>query len=76
LAATSRHARCTGGDRQRQHVVHANSVDRRARNEIFAAAQKKGVMVAFEAAWRAGIPIIKTIREGFTGIASSGSPVS
>jgi len=36
-------------------------------NEIFAAAQKKGVMVAFEAAVAGGIPIIKTIREGFTG---------
>ncbi|MEA2093213.1 MAG: homoserine dehydrogenase, partial [Pseudomonadota bacterium] len=33
-------------------------------NEIFAAAQEKGVMVAFEAAVAGGIPIIKAIREG------------
>ena len=36
-------------------------------NEIFAAAQKKGVMVAFEAAVAGGIPIIKAIREGLSG---------
>ena len=34
--------------------------------EIFAAAQKKGVMVAFEAAVAGGIPIIKALREGLT----------
>ncbi len=33
-------------------------------NEIFAAAQKKGVMVAFEASVGGGIPIIKALREG------------
>ena len=33
-------------------------------NEIFAAAQKKGVTVAFEAAVAGGIPIIKAMREG------------
>ncbi|HNG64545.1 MAG TPA: homoserine dehydrogenase, partial [Thauera aminoaromatica] len=33
---------------------------------IFAAAQKKGVMVAFEAAVAGGIPIIKALREGLT----------
>ena len=33
-------------------------------NRIFAAAQKKGVMVAFEAAVAGGIPIIKALREG------------
>ena len=33
-------------------------------NEIFAAAQKRGVMVAFEAAVAGGIPIIKAVREG------------
>ena len=33
-------------------------------NEIFAAAQKKGVTVAFEAAVAGGIPIIKAVREG------------
>jgi hypothetical protein len=35
-------------------------------NEIFAAAQQKGVMVAFEAAVAGGIPIIKALREGLT----------
>lgn len=34
--------------------------------EIFAAAQRKGVIVAFEAAVAGGIPIIKTLREGLT----------
>jgi homoserine dehydrogenase len=34
--------------------------------EIFAAAHKKGVMVAFEAAVAGGIPIIKALREGLT----------
>ena len=33
-------------------------------NEIFAAAQKKGLMVGFEAAVAGGIPIIKALREG------------
>jgi homoserine dehydrogenase len=33
-------------------------------NEIFAAAQKNGVMVAFEASVAGGIPIIKALREG------------
>jgi len=36
-------------------------------NEIFAQAQKKGVMVAFEAAVAGGIPIIKSVREGLAG---------
>jgi homoserine dehydrogenase len=35
-------------------------------NEIFAAAQKKDVMVAFEAAVGGGIPIIKSLREGLS----------
>lgn len=35
-------------------------------NEIFAAAQKKEVMVGFEAAVAGGIPIIKVLREGLT----------
>ena len=35
-------------------------------NEIFAAAQKQGVMVAFEAAVAGGVPIIKALREGLT----------
>ena len=34
--------------------------------EIFAAAHRKGVMVAFEAAVAGGIPIIKALREGLT----------
>jgi homoserine dehydrogenase len=33
-------------------------------NEIFAAAQEQGVVVAFEAAVAGGIPIIKAVREG------------
>ncbi len=48
-----------------KHVVTANKAMIAVHgNEIFAAAQKKGVMVAFEAAVAGGIPIIKTIREG------------
>jgi homoserine dehydrogenase len=51
-----------------KHVVTANKAMIAAHgNEIFAAAQKKGVMVAFEAAVAGGIPIIKTIREGLAG---------
>ncbi|TAM46414.1 MAG: homoserine dehydrogenase [Gammaproteobacteria bacterium] len=50
-----------------KHVVTANKALIAVHgNEIFAAAQKKGVMVAFEAAVAGGIPIIKTIREGLT----------
>jgi len=33
-------------------------------NEIFIAAQRKGVTVAFEAAVAGGVPIIKALREG------------
>ncbi|MGB1012426.1 MAG: homoserine dehydrogenase, partial [Thiolinea sp.] len=33
-------------------------------NEIFAAAEEKGVMVAFEAGVAGGIPVIKAVREG------------
>jgi len=51
-----------------KHVVTANKAMIAAHgNEIFTAAQKKGVMVAFEAAVAGGIPIIKTIREGLAG---------
>ncbi|MEK7735114.1 MAG: homoserine dehydrogenase, partial [Pseudomonadota bacterium] len=51
-----------------KHVVTANKhLIAVHGNEIFEAAQKKGVMVAFEAAVAGGIPIIKTIREGLTG---------
>jgi len=48
-----------------KHVVTANkALIARHGNEIFAAAQERGVMVAFEAAVAGGIPIIKAIREG------------
>ena len=48
-----------------KHVVTANkALIAKHGNEIFAAAQEKGVMVAFEAAVAGGIPIIKAIREG------------
>ncbi len=48
-----------------KHVVTANkALIARHGNEIFAAAQQQGVMVAFEAAVAGGIPIIKAIREG------------
>ena len=50
-----------------KHVVTANkSLLATHGNEIFTAAQKKGVMVAFEAAVAGGIPIIKALREGLT----------
>ncbi|MDE1951858.1 MAG: homoserine dehydrogenase [Betaproteobacteria bacterium] len=48
-----------------KHVVTANkALIALHGNEIFAAAQAKGVMVAFEAAVAGGIPIIKALREG------------
>ena len=48
-----------------KHVVTANkALIAMHGNEIFAAAQERGVMVAFEAAVAGGIPIIKAIREG------------
>jgi homoserine dehydrogenase len=48
-----------------KHVVTANkALIATHGNEIFAAAQQRGVMVAFEAAVAGGIPIIKAIREG------------
>ena len=50
-----------------KHVVTANkALLANYGNEIFAAAQKKGVTVAFEAAVAGGIPIIKALREGLT----------
>jgi homoserine dehydrogenase len=50
-----------------KHVVTANKALLATHgNEIFAAAQKKGVMVAFEGAVAGGIPIIKALREGLT----------
>ena len=48
-----------------KHVVTANKALLATHgNEIFAAAQAKGVMVAYEAAVAGGIPIIKALREG------------
>jgi len=50
-----------------KHVVTANKhLVAKHGNEIFAAAQARGVMVAFEAAVAGGIPIIKALREGLT----------
>ncbi|MFI0400710.1 MAG: homoserine dehydrogenase [Thiolinea sp.] len=48
-----------------KHVVTANkALIALHGNEIFAAAQRKGVIVAFEAAVAGGIPVIKAVREG------------
>ena len=48
-----------------KHVVTANkALIAQYGNEIFAAAQARGVSVAFEAAVAGGIPVIKAIREG------------
>jgi homoserine dehydrogenase len=50
-----------------KHVVTANKALLAVHGaEIFEAARKKGVMVAFEAAVAGGIPIIKALREGLT----------
>jgi len=50
-----------------KHVVTANkALIAHHGNEIFAAAQARGVMVAFEAAVAGGIPIIKALREGLS----------
>src|SRR5512146_2047962 len=50
-----------------KHVVTANKALLAVHgNEIFAAAQQKRVMVAFEAAVAGGIPIIKALREGLS----------
>ena len=50
-----------------KHVVTANKALLAVHgNEIFQAAQEKGVMVAYEAAVAGGIPIIKALREGLT----------
>lgn len=51
-----------------KHVVTANkALIAKHGNEVFAMAQAKGVIVAFEAAVAGGIPIIKAIREGLGG---------
>lgn len=48
-----------------KHVVTANkALIAEFGNEIFAAADAKGVVVAYEAAVAGGIPIIKALREG------------
>lgn len=48
-----------------KHIITANkALIAHHGNEIFAAANAKGVTVAFEAAVAGGIPIIKAIREG------------
>ena len=48
-----------------KHVVTANKALIAVHgNEIFAAAEKKGVIVAFESAVAGGIPIVKALREG------------
>ncbi len=50
-----------------QHVVTANKALLAVHgNEIFAAAQRQGVMIGFEAAVAGGIPIIKSLREGLS----------
>ena len=50
-----------------KHVVTANKALLAVHGtEIFAAAHRKGVMVAFEASVAGGIPIIKALREGLT----------
>ncbi|MCE5387267.1 MAG: homoserine dehydrogenase [Acidithiobacillus sp.] len=51
-----------------KHVVTANkALLAEHGEEIFAAAQRHGVMVAFEAAVAGAIPIIKAVREGLAG---------
>jgi homoserine dehydrogenase len=50
-----------------KHVVTANkALLARHGTEIFSAAHRKGVMVAFEASVAGGVPIIKAIREGLS----------
>ncbi|MFN7835328.1 MAG: homoserine dehydrogenase [Burkholderiaceae bacterium] len=50
-----------------KHVVTANKALLALHgNEIFDAARKKGVMIAFEAAVAGGIPVIKAVREGLS----------
>ncbi len=52
---------------QGKHVVTANkALIAEHGNEIFAAAHKAGVSVAFEAAVAGGIPLVKALREGLS----------
>lgn len=51
-----------------KHVVTANkALIALHGNDLFAAARRHGVMIAFEAAVAGGIPIIKALREGLSG---------
>lgn len=51
-----------------KHVVTANkALIALHGNEVFARAQSKGLMVAFEAAVAGGIPVIKAVREALAG---------
>ncbi len=51
-----------------KHVVTANkALLAEHGHELFAAAAKKGVDIAFEAAVGGGVPIIKTLKESLTG---------
>jgi homoserine dehydrogenase len=51
-----------------KHVVTANkALIAEYGNDIFAAAEAKGVVVAYEAAVAGGIPIVKAMREGLAG---------
>ena len=53
---------------QTKHVVTANKALIATKgNEIFDEASKQGLVVAFEAAVAGGIPIIKALRESFSG---------
>jgi len=53
---------------QHKHVVTANkALIAEHGNDIFASAQREGIMVAFEAAVAGGVSIIKVIREGLSG---------
>ncbi|MHC8441055.1 MAG: homoserine dehydrogenase [Candidatus Eutrophobiaceae bacterium] len=48
-----------------KHVITANkALIATHGNELFAAAQRQGVIIAFEAAVAGGIPVIKILREG------------
>jgi len=52
---------------QGKHVVTANkALIAKHGNEIFSAAEAKGVTIAYEAAVAGGIPIIKAVREGLS----------
>jgi homoserine dehydrogenase len=54
--------------RNGKHVVTANkALIAEHGTEIFAAAEKAGVIVAYEAGVAGGIPVIKAIREGLAG---------